>query len=43
MDNESDAGQAYDDAVSRLMGENVENRFLTSTKKGILSRMFGGR
>lgn len=43
LDNESDAGQAYDDAVRRLLGENVEHRFLTASKKGILSRMFGGR
>lgn len=43
LDNESDAGQAYGDAVRRLLGETVEHRFLTPTKKGILSRMFGGR
>jgi len=43
LDDESDAGQAYGDAVRRLLGENVEHRFLTASKKGILSRMFGGR
>jgi septum site-determining protein MinD len=43
LDEESDAGQAYRDAVRRLLGENVEHRFLTAGKKGILSRMFGGR
>lgn len=43
LDEESDAGQAYKDAVRRLLGENVEHRFLTASKKGILSRMFGGR
>ena len=43
LDEESDAGQAYRDAVRRLLGENVEHRFLTASRKGILSRMFGGR
>lgn len=43
MDEESDAGQAYDDAVRRLLGEDVEHRFLNAAKKGLLSRMFGGR
>ena len=43
LDEESDAGQAYSDAVRRLLGENVDHRFLTASKKGILSRMFGGR
>ena len=43
LDSESDAGQAYGDAVRRMLGENVPHRFLTATKKGILSRMFGGR
>lgn len=43
LDEESDAGQAYKDAVRRLLGENVEHRFLTASRKGILSRMFGGR
>lgn len=43
MDIESDAGQAYSDAVRRLLGENVEHRFLNASKKGLLSRMFGGK
>ncbi len=43
LDIESDAGQAYSDAVRRLLGENVEHRFLMAAKKGLLSRMFGGR
>jgi len=41
-DMESDAGQAYDDAVRRLTGEDVEQRFLVKTKNGFLKRMFGG-
>ena len=43
LDDESDAGQAYKDSVRRLLGETIEHRFLTPGKKGILSRMFGGR
>ena len=43
LDEESDAGQAYTDAVRRLLGEDVEHRFLSAAKKGLLSRMFGGR
>ena len=43
LDEESDAGQAYIDAVRRLLGEDIEHRFLSATKKGLLSRMFGGR
>lgn len=42
FDNQSDAGQAYDDAVSRLLGSEVEFRFLTEQKKGIFKRLFGG-
>lgn len=43
LDNESDAGQAYDDAVSRLLGDQVEHRFLEVQKKGFLSRFLGGK
>ena len=42
LDDESIAGQAYEDAVNRLLGEEVEHRFLTVAKKGFLKRMFGG-
>lgn len=42
LDEASTAGQAYDDAVARLLGEEVEHRFLTPTKKGFFSRIFGG-
>ena len=41
LDAESDAGQAYDDAVARLLGEKREFRFLQEEKKGFLSRLFG--
>jgi len=42
MDNESNAGQAYDDAVARLMGEERPLRFTTLEKKGFFSKLFGG-
>ena len=35
LDEKSDAGKAYADAVSRLMGEKVEMRFVTPPKKGL--------
>ena len=41
MDLESDAGQAYEDAVARLLGEERPLRFLTAEKKGLFSRLFG--
>src|SRR5574344_956182 len=40
-DEESDAGKAYLDTVNRLLGENVDFRFLEVAKKGFLSRIFG--
>jgi len=42
LDSESDAGQAYVDAISRLLGETVEFRFLDVEKKGLFKRIFGG-
>ena len=43
LDDESDAGSAYDDAVRRLLGEEVPHRFIEKTKQGIFKRMFGVR
>jgi septum site-determining protein MinD len=43
MDNESNAGQAYTDAVSRFLGEDVPHRFLEAERKGLFKRLFGGR
>ncbi|TWH76572.1 septum site-determining protein MinD [Azomonas agilis] len=43
LDDESDAGQAYSDAVDRLLGKDVEHRFLDVKKHGFLQRIFGGR
>lgn len=42
LDEDSNAGQAYVDAVARLLGEQRPMRFLDAPKKGFLSRMFGG-
>jgi len=41
-DEESDAGQAYKDAIGRLLGDEVPFRFLERQKKGFLRRVFGG-
>lgn len=38
----SDAGMAYFDAVERLLGETPPMRFVTSARKGLLTRLFGG-
>ena len=43
LDDESDAGQAYGDAVDRLLGKDVPHRFLEVQKKGLMQRLFGGR
>ncbi len=43
LDDQSDAGQAYSDAVDRLLGKEVAHRFIDVQKKGFLQRLFGGR
>ena len=43
LDDQSDAGQAYSDAVERLLGKDVPHRFLDVKKQGFLQRLFGGR
>jgi septum site-determining protein MinD len=40
LDQESDAGQAYEDAVARYLGEERPHRFLTE-KRGFIGRLFG--
>jgi septum site-determining protein MinD len=40
LDTESDAGQAYLDAVARLVGEEVPYRFIKKEKKSFLQRLF---
>ena len=42
MDPESNAGQAYDDAVARLLGDSRPMRFTQLEKKGFFSKLFGG-
>ena len=42
LDMESEAGQAYDDAVARIMGEERPMRFVQLEKKGFFSKLFGG-
>ena len=42
LETESDAAQAYDDAVARLLGDTRAMRFVQVEKKGFFSKMFGG-
>ncbi len=39
LDEASNAGQAYTDAVGRFLGEDIEHRFVTPQKKGLFSRL----
>jgi len=43
LDEDDNAGKAYQDAVSRLLGEKREFRFLEAQKKGLFKRLLGGR
>ena len=43
LDDQSDAGQAYSDAVDRLLGKEKPHRFLDFKKKSWVERLFGGR
>jgi septum site-determining protein MinD len=38
----TDVSKAYEDAVSRLLGDELALRFIDEPKKGILARIFGG-
>lgn len=40
LEDDSDAGQAYEDAVCRLIGEDRPHRFLTREKQGFFSKVF---
>lgn len=42
LDTESDAGQAYEDTVDRLLGQQKPFRFMEQEKKNFLKRLFGG-
>lgn len=39
LDEASNAGQAYTDAVGRFLGEDIDHRFVTPQKKGLFSRL----
>ncbi len=41
LDDECDAGQAYKDAIGRLLGEAIPVRFTSIERKGLLRRLFG--
>jgi septum site-determining protein MinD len=42
LEEASEAGMAYDDAVRRILGETRPYRFMEPKKKGLLQRLFGG-
>ena len=41
LDNTSDAGSAYQDAIARFLGEDIPMRFINNERKGLLRRLFG--
>ena len=41
LDEQSDAGHAYQDAIARFLGEERPMRFVNIERKGILRRLFG--
>jgi len=41
LDETSDAGIAYKDAISRFLGEDIPMRFINYERKGLLRRLFG--
>lgn len=43
LDEQSDAGQAYQDIVARYLGENKPHRFIEEEKKGLLAKLFGSK
>ena len=43
LDVESDAGQAYQDAASRFLGEQIAHRFLSVEKQGFFKKLFNKR
>jgi len=42
LNDKSEVSHAYEDAVSRLLGETVPLRFTEEPKKGFFARVFGG-
>ncbi len=43
MDDNSDAGQAYEDVVARYLGESRPHRFIEPDKKGLFNKIFGNK
>lgn len=43
LDEKSDAGQAYVDIIDRYLGISKPHRFIEEEKKGLFSKLFGGR
>jgi len=43
LDAETQAGQAYNDAVDRLLGKDIAHRFLEVQKKNFFKRLLGGK
>ncbi|MEY4769005.1 MAG: hypothetical protein RL637_1644 [Pseudomonadota bacterium] len=43
LDEQSDAGQAYQDIVARYLGENRPQRFIEVEKKGLFGKLFRGK
>jgi len=41
LEEKTDAGQAYNDVISRFLGEDRPHRFLKAEKRGLLNRLFG--
>ncbi|MBN9230117.1 MAG: septum site-determining protein MinD [Legionella sp. 40-6] len=41
LDDTSDAGQAYQDAIARFLGEEKPMRYISNDRKGLLRRLFG--
>lgn len=42
LDEEADAGQAYEDIIARFLGEDKPHRFIEAEKKGFFQKLFGG-
>lgn len=42
LDSATQAGQAYNDLISRFLGEEVPHRFLEAQRKGFFKRILGG-
>lgn len=42
LDEDADAGQAYEDIIARFLGEDKPHRFIEAEKKGFFQKLFGG-